>query len=93
MDYESEPRHNYKVGEKGELHIRNELMEELGIGPGWIVLQRVVDNKLELEFLPPEHRESLAGSLSDFKGPGIPEDADWSKVREEAWTWAVKENF
>ena len=89
----SKSRHNYKVGQNGEMYIRKELMEDLGIGPDWIVLQRVVNNKLEVEFMPPEHKESLAGILSDFKGPGIPEDADWGKVREEAWAWAVKEDF
>ena len=79
--------HNYKVGSKGEMHIRKELLEALGIGPGWIALQRVVDNKLEVEFLPPEHRESLAGSLPKPDNvPGIPADADWGKIREEAWT-------
>ena len=89
----SKSRHNYKVGQNGEMYIRKELMEALGIGPDWIVLQRVVDNKLEVEFMPPEHRESLAGILSDFKGPGIPADADWGKVRDEAWAWGVKEDF
>ena len=86
-------RHNYKVGQNGEIHIRKELMEALGIGPDWIVLQRVVDDKLEVEFMPPEHNESLLGILSDFKGPGIPADADWSKIREDTWAWAVENDF
>ena len=86
-------RHNYKVGDKGEIYIRKELMEALGIGPDWIVLQRVVYDKLEVEFMPPEHRESLAGIFSDFKGPGIPADADWGKIKDEAWAWGVEEDF
>lgn len=93
MAQKHKSRHNYKVGQNGEMYIRKELMEALGIGPDWIVLQRVVDDKLEVEFMPPEHRRSLRGSLSDFEGPGIPADADWGKIRDEAWTWGVKEDF
>lgn len=83
----------YKVGRKGEVFIREELLKELGIGPGWIALQRVVDDCLEIQFLPPEHNRSLKGSLAKHvKGDGIPADADWGKIREEAWDQMVKED-
>ncbi len=83
----------YKVGRKGEVFIREELLKELGIGPGWIALQRVVDDRLEIHFLPPEHNRSLKGSLAKHvKGEGIPADADWGKIREEAWDQMVKED-
>lgn len=49
-----------KVGEQGEVVIDGKLREELGIGPGWFALQKVVDGHLDVEFLPPEHNESLA---------------------------------
>lgn len=83
----------YKVGRKGEVFIREELLKELGIGPGWIALQRVVGDRLEIQFLPPEHNRSLKGRLAKYvKGDGIPADADWGKIREEAWEQMVKED-
>ena len=54
-----------KVGEQGEVVIDGRLREELGIGPGWFALQKVVDDRLEVEFLPPDHNESPAGIASE----------------------------
>ena len=82
------------VGDNGEVVIDGKLREELGIGPGWFALQQVVDGHLEVEFLPPEHSESLAGSLAKYvKGGEIPADADWGKIRDEVWAKAVREDF
>ena len=53
------------VGDNGEVVIDGKLREELGIGPGWFALQKVVDDHLEVEFLPPEHNESLVGVAAD----------------------------
>ncbi len=53
-----------QIGDKGEVVIRKELREQLGIEPGWIALQRVVDNRIEIQFIPPEHNKSLKGSLA-----------------------------
>ena len=38
----------YKVGGKGEVVIRKELRDQLGIEPGWIALQRLVNNRIEI---------------------------------------------
>ena len=54
------------VGDNGEVVIDAVLREELGIGPGWFALQKVVDGRLEVEFLPPEHNESLAGVAAEY---------------------------
>ena len=81
-----------KIGDRGEIVIDGKLREELGIGPGWFALQQVVDGRLEVEFLPPEHNESLAGCLAKYvKGGEIPADADWGKIRDEVWSKAVRE--
>ena len=54
------------VGDNGEVVIDGVLREELGIGPGWFALQKVVDGHLEVEFLPPEHNESPAGIAAEY---------------------------
>lgn len=83
-----------KIGERGEIVIDGKLREELGIGPGWFALQQVIDGRLEVEFLPPEHNESLAGSLAKYvKGGEIPADADWGKIRDGVWSKAVREEM
>ncbi len=53
------------VGDNGEVVIDGKLREELGIGPGWFALQKVVDGYLEVEFLPPEHSESMVGIAAE----------------------------
>lgn len=53
------------VGDNGEVVIDEKLREELGIGPGWFALQKVVDGRLEVEFLPPEHNEAMAGIAAE----------------------------
>ena len=47
----------------GQVVIAKEIRDRLGIAPGWVALQRVVDDHVELYFLPPERRESLKGTL------------------------------
>lgn len=54
------------VGDNGEVVIDGKLREELGIGPGWFALQKVVDGHLEVEFMPPDHNESPAGIAVEY---------------------------
>ncbi len=84
-----------KVGDKGEVVIGEELREKLGIGPGWRAFQFLSDDAdcLKIYFLPPDDGKPLAGSLAKYvKGDGIPADADWGKIRDEAWDQMVKED-
>ena len=82
------------VGDNGEVVIDGVLREELGIGPGWFALQKVVDGRLEVEFLPPEHNESLAGIAAEYvTDENRYDDEDWPKVRDRAWAMAIRENF
>ena len=55
----------YVVGPKGQVVIAKEIRDRLGVEPGWLALQRVVGDHVEVHFLPPEHRKSLKGSLAD----------------------------
>jgi len=72
------------VGTKGQIVIAQALREQLGVEPGWLTVQRVVDDHLELHFIPPPHRESLKGTLSAHITRTVPEEG-WGRVREDAW--------
>jgi len=56
----------YLVGAKGQIVIAKEIRERLEVKPGWVALQRLVEDRVEIYFLPPEHRESLKGSLAQY---------------------------
>ena len=72
------------VGAKGEVVIAKHIRDQLGIGPGWVAIQRAVDDRVEIVFLPPEHRESLKGSLAPHMKASVPPDS-WQGVRERGW--------
>lgn len=74
----------YSVGPKGQVVIAKEIRDRLGIRPGWQVVQRLVDDHVELYFLPPPHKASLKGLLRDQIRATVPEEA-WAEARERAW--------
>ena len=80
----------YTVGPKGQIVIAREFRDRLGVGPGWMALQLLVDDHLEVHFLPPEHNESLKGVLAPYITRTIPEE-EWPEAREEAWRQAAME--
>lgn len=60
-----------RVSEGGQITIDPDVREQLGIEPGMIAYQRVVNGRLEVIFLPAPHRRSLAGVFYDpHRGPG-----------------------
>ncbi len=75
----------YLVGPKGEIVIEKEIRDWLGVEPGWIALQRLVDDHLEIYLLPPQRRKSLKGSLAEHVKVHAGPDEDWDRVREDAW--------
>ena len=79
-----------KVGTKGQLVIEKRIRDQLGIEPGSLAIQRIVDDHVEIYFLPAEHRRSLRGSLAPYinRPRG---DVDWAEVRDEAWAAAAEE--
>ncbi len=83
----------YKVGGKGEVVIRKELRDQLGIEPGWIALQRLVDNRIEIQFFPPEHNKSLKGSLAKYVKKSIAPGKEWDEAREAAWKQRTEEKM
>jgi len=54
------------VGAKYQMVIDRTARQRLGVRPGWMAVQTVVGDHLEVRFLPPEHDESLAGSLRQY---------------------------
>lgn len=79
------------VGEKGQIVIEKPIREALGIEPGFIAVQAVVDDHVEIRFYPPEHRRSLRGRLARFAKRSVSEE-EWAQAREQAWATAVRED-
>ena len=82
-----------KVGGKGQVVIDKEIRDRLGIGPGWLAIQRLVDDHVEIYFVTPEHNRSLAGSLAPYTKMRIPPGPEWDRAKEMAWELAAKEKF
>lgn len=80
-----------KVGAKGQVVIEKAIRDRLGIEPGWIALQHVVDDHVEIHFVPPEHHRSLKGSLAPYTNVCIPGDDALEAAIERAWDMAVEE--
>ena len=80
----------YVVGPKGQVVIDKAIRDHLGVRPGWLALEKLVDDHLEVYFVPPEHRRSLKGSLAKFCSSPPPSE-DWEHVREAAWVAAWHE--
>lgn len=77
------------VGAKGQVVIAKEIRERLGLQPGWIALQRLVDDHVEVYFMPPGHSKSLKGSLARHVRVRVSPGKDWDKARETAWAAAA----
>lgn len=82
-----------KVGDRGEIVIEKELREQLGIRPGWIALQRLVDNRVEIQFIPPEYDKSLKGCLAEYVKKSIAPGKEWDEAREAAWEQRAKKKM
>lgn len=57
------------VGEKGQVVIEKPLREALGVRQGFVTVQTLVDDHVEIRFYPPEHSRSLRGVLKKYARP------------------------
>jgi bifunctional DNA-binding transcriptional regulator/antitoxin component of YhaV-PrlF toxin-antitoxin module len=70
-----------QVSTRGQITIDRDVREALSIKPGMIAVQSVVDDHLEVYFVPAPHRESLFGVLPLQE----PISADyWEEIRARA---------
>jgi hypothetical protein len=81
----------HTVGPKGQVVIEKEIRDELGVGPGWLTIQRVIDGHVEVYFVPPEHNRSLKGVLSGSSRSIARED--WPAARDAAWEAAMRDKM
>jgi bifunctional DNA-binding transcriptional regulator/antitoxin component of YhaV-PrlF toxin-antitoxin module len=79
------------VGTKGQVVIAKEIRERLGVQPGWVALQHLVGDRVEIHFLPPEHSESIKGSVAQYLRTEVPPGEAWDEARKAAWEAATKE--
>jgi AbrB family looped-hinge helix DNA binding protein len=82
----------HRVGAKGQIVIEKEIRDRLGIESGWLALQRLVGDHVEVRFLPPEHGRSLKGSLASFSSVRVHDGAAWDEARHAAWAEAVRDD-
>ena len=72
------------VGQKGQIVIEKTIRETLGLQPGYVAVQKLAGDPVEIYFYPPEHRQSLRGMLAKkIKKPVAIEE--WAALRERAW--------
>ena len=83
----------YSVGQKGQVVIAKKIRERLGIEPGWISIQTVVGDHVEIYFLPPPHNRSLKGSLSRYAKEITISDEDWGEIKDRAWADSIREEY
>ena len=76
----------HQVGTKGQVVIDQKIRKALGITPGSQTVQRIVDDHVEIRFLPAEHDRSLKGAARAFitKWPADPDDTEQALASEIA---------
>jgi len=82
-----------KVGPKGQVVIAKEIRDRLGVKPGWKALQLLVDNHVEIYFIPPEHNRSLRGCLAPYAKRSVAPGEEWEQATEAAWAAAAREEM
>ncbi|MFN0071474.1 MAG: hypothetical protein ACKVVP_08310 [Chloroflexota bacterium] len=68
------------VSERGQITIDRQARKMLGVEAGMVAIQVVVDDHLEISFVPQKHNRSAFGVLGTPAGP-IP---SWDELEQEA---------
>mgnify|MGYP001059022956 FL=1 len=76
------------VGQKGQVVIEKRIRDALGIQPGDTAVERVVGDRVEIQFFRGEHAASLRGVLEGSVEYRLADDA-WDVAREHAWRVAA----
>lgn len=80
------------VGEKGQIVIEKPLREALGVQPGFLTVQTLVDDHVEIRFYPPEHTRSLRGALKKYATRALSTD-ELREARNKAWEEASAKDW
>ena len=83
----------YIVGSKGQIVISKDIRDRLGVEPGWIAIQRLVGDHVEMYLFPPEHGDSLKGSLRTHLKDKVAAGEEWDAAREAAWAKAASKKM
>ncbi len=75
------------VGQKGQIVIEKAIREQLGLQPGYVAVQKLAGDHVEIFFYPPEHRQSLRGILASKTTKRVANE-EWTTLRERAWSEA-----
>lgn len=78
-----------RLGTKGQVVIDKRIRDELGIGPGYVSVQRRVGEGVEIRFYPPEHDRSLRGLLRRSIRAKVPRER-WREAEDTAWEEAAR---
>ena len=83
------------IGPEGQLVIEREILDHLGIQPGWEAVQEVDGDRLVVRFQPPMHSESLAGILKSYVRPdrAAPDSAEIERIVSIAVTQEREETL
>ncbi len=76
------------VGQRGQIVIEKSIRDALGLESGYLAVQRLVDDHVELFFYPPEHEDSLRGVLSSQTKRTVPPEK-WPEASMQAWSLAL----
>lgn len=82
-----------RVGSKGQVVIEKEIRDRLGVRPGWLAVQQLVDDHVDIYFVPPEHDRSLAGALRPYSSVRLPDQQSLREAIERAWHEHGRECF
>jgi len=81
-----------RVGKRGEIVIEKPLREALGVQPGFVTAQTLVDDHIEIRFYPPEHNRSLRGVLERYVTRDLSTE-EFREAKERAWAEAVTKDW
>jgi len=79
-----------RVGPKGQVVIEKKIRDALGVTPGAVAVQRLVGDRVEIRFLPPQHERSVRGRLKSKTRRRVPASR-WRAAVEEAWEKAARD--
>ena len=76
------------VGQKGQIVIEKAIRDKLGLQPGYVAVQKLAGDHVEIFFYPPEHKQSLRGILASKTTKRVSRE-EWARLRENAWSEAA----